>query len=137
MRTLGAMALLLAGGASGCAGQKGKAAAEKAVGEFHTKLDAGDFAGIYAATHPDFKKASSEKDFVAILDAVHRKLGTVRSSEQVSWRMKQFNLDTNAQLTYKTTFSDGEGIEQFNYRVDDKSAVLVGYNINSSALVIK
>jgi len=122
---------------AGCAGRKGKEAAERAVTDFHHKLDAGDFAGIYAGTHADFKKAASEKDFTAVLDAVHRKLGTVSSSEQVSWKLSQFNLDTNAQLAYKTTFSGGEAVESFNYRVSDGSAVLLGYNINSNALVTK
>jgi hypothetical protein len=135
VKWIGILTMLLA--VVGCAGRKGKEAAERAVNEFHHKLDASDFAGIYAATHPDFKKVATEKDFTELLEAVHRKLGTVKGSEQRSWRLNQFNLDTNAQLVYKTSFSGGEAAEQFVYRVDEKSAALLSYNINSKALIVK
>ena len=122
---------------SGCGSTKGKATAEKAVAEFHHKLDNGDFGGIYSATHPDFKKASAEKDFVAILEAVHRKLGNTVSADQAGWRINSINLQTNVELSYKTTFSGGDAVESFNYRIDGANALLLGYNINSQTLIIK
>ena len=56
--------------------------AEREVEAFHRQLDAGNFVDVYAATDPDLKKATTEQDFVAKLDAVHRKLGTVRASRR-------------------------------------------------------
>jgi hypothetical protein len=122
---------------SACGGTKGKAEAEKAVVEFHRKLDSGDFAGIYAAAHADFKTASPEKDFVAILEAVHRKLGNTVSADQVGWRVNTHNFKINVVLNYKMTFAGGDAVESFNYRVDGGSALLLGYNINSQALITK
>jgi len=40
-------------------------------------------------------------------------------------------------LTYKTTFSDGDGVETFAYRVESGKTLLLGYNINSMALITK
>lgn len=121
----------------GCSGGARRADAERAVEEFHQRLDRGSFAIMYADTHPDLKAATSEKDFVAFLDAVHRKLGTIRKTEQLSWRVGSFNLNTEVSLTYKTTFDSGEGMESFSFRFDGGRAMVRGYNINSKELVLK
>jgi hypothetical protein len=122
---------------TGCGAIKGKAAAEKAVSEFHDKLDKGDFKSIYSETHADFKKAATEKDFVALLEAVHRKLGKLEKSEPAGWNANTFNFQTNIVLTYKTKFAEGDAVETFNYRVDGDRAQLCGYNINSPTLITK
>ena len=122
---------------SGCGVVKGKEAAEKAVTEFRERFEKRDFAQIYSASHPDFKAASTETDFVALLDAIHRKLGTLQKSDQTNWNINSFNLKTNVILTYKTTFAEGDAVETFNYRIDGDDAVLFGYNINSNALITK
>ena len=120
----------------GCNPIKGKGAAEAGVKQFHEQLNKGDFKSIYAASHADLKKASTEKDFVALLEAVHRKLGLVQSSEPNGWHINA-NIQTNVLLSYKTKFAEGDGIETFNYRIEGEKAVLVGYNIASNALITK
>ena len=129
---LGGLALL------GCSGSlDGKADAERAVVDFHRLLDAGSFSRIYAASHAEFKKASAEKDFVALLEAIQRKLGPVVSSAALGWNIKRFNLDLNVHLGYKTNFAHGEADESFLYRIDNSKASLLAYNINSLALMTK
>ena len=122
---------------AGCGLVKGTASAEKAVNEFHEQLDKSDFKGIYAATHSDFKAAETEKDFVALLDAVHRKLGTVQNAEKAGWRVNSFNSRTDIVLNYKTKFTGGDARESFNFRMDGDKPILRGYNINSQALIVK
>jgi hypothetical protein len=121
----------------GCNPVKGMTAADQAVKDFHSKLDAADFKGIYDAAHADFKDASTEKDFTAILEAVHRKLGNVQSSERVSWNINSYNLKTNVESSCKTKFADGEATESFIHRLEGDRAVLYGYNINSTELITK
>jgi hypothetical protein len=60
---------------SACGAVKGKQTAENAVITFHQNLNDGQFAVIYAATHPDFQKNTSQKDFGELLGAIHKKLG--------------------------------------------------------------
>jgi hypothetical protein len=131
------LAVALSACFSGCGMREGTKAAEMAVNEFHQKLDAGEFTAIYSATHPDFKKASTEKDFVALLEAIHRKLGRVETTNQAGWNVNSHNLNTNVTLNYQTKFAGGDAVETFNYRVKGGKALLYGYNINSQALIIK
>jgi hypothetical protein len=122
---------------SGCGAMKGKEAADKAVKLFHEQLDKGDFNNIYAATHADFKAAATEKDFVAMLEAVHRKLGPIQRSDAAGWNINSHNFKTTVVLTYKTTFAEGEAVETFTYRIEGDKAVLLGYNISSQVLITK
>jgi hypothetical protein len=64
----------------GCSGSADTAAAEQAVSSFHELLNAGRFAEIYGLSSDELKKASAQSDFVALLDAVHRKLGNTKSA---------------------------------------------------------
>jgi hypothetical protein len=74
----------------------------------------------------ELKKASTEDNFVSLLNAVHRKLGNTLSSEKQAWRTDFKTSGTFITLTYKTKFAEGEGAEQFVFRTQDNSAVLVG-----------
>jgi len=130
---LAATALLF----NSCGAVKGREAADKAVALFHQQLDRGEFKPIYDATHSDFKGATSEKDFIALLDAVHRKLGLVQSSERDGWTVNAANFKVNVSLRYKTKFAEGDAFETFTYRVEGEKALLLGYNINSQTLITK
>ena len=55
----------------------------------------------------------------------------------MGWRVNSFNLQVYVSLTYKTTFNDGDAVENFNYRITGFTPALFGYNINSSALITK
>lgn len=80
---------------------------------------------------------TGEKEFVSVLDAVHRKLGTVQGTIEHGWQVNSFNLQTNVVMTYETKFEHGTGTEQFVYRVGDVEPTLVVYNINSADLITK
>lgn len=116
---------------------KGNQNAKAAVADFHQALDQGHFEEIYAATDPDFKKASGAKDFVPILAAIHRKLGTVQSSTLAGSQTRTFNTQTSVALNYQTKFAEGDGLESFTFRINLGRATLVGYNISSVALILK
>ena len=132
-RTISLFAALLA---ALCACSVDTSVADQAVPTFHSELDAAQFAEIYDASADDMKRVSSEKDFVALLQAVHRKLGTSRSSEKQSWNVNYHTSGTFVTLTYKTTYERGDAMEQFVFHIQGKSALLAGYHINSNALVL-
>ena len=113
------------------------AVAEAKIPEFHSLLDAGEFRAIYAASADDLKKVASEKDFVALLDAVHRKLGQVKTTTRQTWLVNSRTSGTFVTLTYKTVFAKGDATEQFVYRIENDQAVLAGYSVNSLALITK
>ena len=120
-----------------CSMSADTAAAEQAVRKFHEQLDAGRFDEIYAASADELKKATTQQDFVALLGAVHRKLGNVKAADNTGWNVNYHTAGTFVTLGYKTTFDGGDAQEQFVFRLQDKAALLVGYHINSTALIVK
>jgi hypothetical protein len=121
----------------GCSGSADTAAAEQAVSSFHELLNAGRFAEIYELSSDELKKASTQSDFVALLDAVHRKLGNTKSAVDQAWNVNYHTSGTFITLTYKTVYSEGDAAEQFVFRMQGHSAALAGYHINANALVVK
>jgi len=109
--------------------------AKQNVEQFHSKLDSEQFAGLYAASDEKFHQATSEPDFIKLLDAVHRKLGNVQQSNTgVAWFAGQ---GATVTLVYETKFAQGTGMEKFVWHIKDNGAALYGYNINSNELVTK
>jgi Protein of unknown function (DUF4019) len=112
--------------------------AKQNVDKFHSQLDTEQYAVIYAAADEKFHQLTSESEFTKILQAIHRKLGTVQKSDlgnmNISWYAGQGETVT---LVYNTTFAQGTGTEQFVWHVKDKNASLYGYHINSTDLITK
>ncbi len=111
------------------------ALAEAQVPGFHRALNEGRYAALYAAGADELKKSARQDDFVALLDAVHRKLGAVTASHKLSWHVNFGTTGTYASLAYDTQFEHGSGTEQFFYRIQGGKAFLAGYHIESAALV--
>ena len=111
--------------------------AEQAIQRFHELLDAGQSTAIYESAAEDLKKVSTQEDFVALLDAVHRKLGVSKSSSQKGWNVNYGTSGKFITLNYETVYAEGQASERFVYRVAEGQALLAGYHINSSALVLK
>jgi len=121
----------------GCGAKEEIQTAEAAVGQFHEQLNAESFAQIYEGSDTAMKNAASQEKFVALLGAVHRKLGWVQNSNRQTFF---FNYGTNGKtirLTYSTQFDNDKAAEEFIFRVSGKEAFLMGYHINSDALVTK
>jgi opacity protein-like surface antigen len=111
--------------------------AEDAVPQFHHALDAGDFDAIYEGSANDLKQAASQKDFLDLLEAVHRKLGLSQSSNRQGWNVNYNTAGTFVTLSFQTTYAEGKASEQFVYRLQDGKALLAGYHISSLALITK
>jgi len=112
--------------------------AQQNVEQFHSQLDSEQYTAVYAACDEKFHQATSESDFVKILEAVHRKLGNVQRSSLrntgVAWFAGQ---GATVTLVYETKFAAGAGIEKFVWHIKDNGAALYDYNINSNELVTK
>ena len=135
--TRAVLVILVACCVCSCSISADTALAEKQVPQFHALLDEGRTAEIYTQASDDLKKATTEADFVALLDAVHRKLGAVQKTEKQTWNVNYHTSGTFATLVYKTQYAGGEATETFVYRITNESALLAGYHINSNALIIK
>ena len=135
MRTVGY--LLIAALLGGCSMSADSKLAEQAVPEFHHMLDAAQFDVIYDGSADDLKRVATRKDFVDLLDAVHRKLGVVASSNQRTWKVNDNTSGSYVTLIYDTKYAEGDATEQFVYRLEIDKALVAGYHINSNALTLK
>jgi len=120
-----------------CSMSEDKNIADAAVKLFHTQLGSEQIHEIYIGTSDEFRKASTEAQFTEFLSAVKRKLGSVKSSTPMGWRVNYVPMGTIVNLEYQTEFDDGPATESFSWRIKGKHAELMGYNINSAALITK
>jgi len=112
--------------------------AKQNVEQFHSELDSGQYTAAYAACDEKFHEATSESDFVKILEAVHQKLGSVQHANLRNTSIVWFSgQGATVTLVYETKFAEGTGTEQFVWHVKDNGAALYGYHINSNELVTK
>jgi hypothetical protein len=103
-------------------------------------LDAEKYADIYQSADELFKNATTEGNFTAILQAVHRKLGAVHTAVQRGFYSRDQvgpNAGSYVSLTYDTEFAEGQATESFNYRVVDGKVRMVGYSIQSALLITR
>lgn len=121
---------------AGCGARQSVDDAKAQVSVFHDDLNRGEYDLIWKETAPAFKQATPSADFENLLAAVARKLGKVKSSEQVGWEVKA---TTNGKLTVlvmDTEFERGSGRETFTYVRNGDRLDLLGYNINSQAMLL-
>ena len=110
---------------------------DASVAQFHQKLDQTQFHDIYAASSPDFQRASPEKDITELFNAIHTKLGNVTSTNRTNIFMSATTGGNFVRATYDTTFAKGKGTEQFNWMLANDQLTLVGYHIESRDLMVK
>ncbi|HEY4741137.1 MAG TPA: DUF4019 domain-containing protein [Candidatus Acidoferrales bacterium] len=122
---------------SSCTSVHDKTLAERGVTEFHRQLDSAQYHTIYAEADESIRKSNNEAEFTTFLRRVHEKLGNVRQSKfqtySVGWST---GVGVSATLIYATDFANGKASETFVWRFSDSNALLLGYHIDSNALVI-
>jgi len=125
------LALLLAA----CSIQQSMEGAERQVGKFHELLDERDFAAIWQMTAPQFREITTQGDFDKLLDAVHRKLGGVKTTTRTGWQANNTNGLSTIVVLMETEFEQGKGQETFTFLSEDGMPRLLGYNIDAPALI--
>jgi len=110
--------------------------AEGGVAEFHQKLNGADFDTIYGDSGPEMKKAITQEDFVKFVSAVHRKLGGFQSGKTSGWNDTVATGGHFVTLNFSATYEKGGADENFVFHIQDGKAILVGYHINSTALIV-
>jgi hypothetical protein len=111
--------------------------AEKATDEFHAQLNAGQFDAIYQNGSADLKGAAEQADMVALLGAIHRKLGAFKGGKTANWNDSVTTAGHVITLSYDAVYEQGKASEEFVYRIDSGRAALVGYHINSNQLLLR
>ena len=130
------MTILAALSLAGCSAIDDTKAAETGVTAFHRAMDAGQFAAIYDASGPEMKSSLSRDDFVKMLTAMHGKLGAYRSGKTTNWNVNYNAGGHMVTLNREAQFERGPGTEEFVFRVEGDKATLLGWHVNSNALIL-
>ena len=121
---------------AGCSPSADTGAAENAISSFHSDLNAGNFDKIYDGASSELKAAATKEKFSQILNAVHSKLGTFKSGKSTGWNDNVTTSGHFVTISYEATYEKGAAAEDFVYRVIGDRAALVGYHVNSDALLL-
>jgi hypothetical protein len=119
----------------GCSGGEDLGAANKGIARFHSELNAGQFDKIFAESAPEWKQASPRADTVQLFTGIRKKMGAYISGKQNSWRVNYGTGGTTILVLYDSKFKKGDGQETFTYRRSGDGVQLVGYSLNSRALI--
>jgi opacity protein-like surface antigen len=122
--------------AAGCSSRQNINAAKSEVSHFREQLADHKFAELYAETSNALKKSTTEEQFVQLLAAIDRKLGAVKNAEENGWKIDYNTSGTTVTLDFKTSFERGDATESFVYRIEGGKPLLVGYHINSNAMLV-
>lgn len=74
---------------------------------------------------------------MALMTAIHKKLGNVQQASRKGFFVNYNTSGTSIRLTYATKFAGGDADEEFVWSKQGDNFLLLGYHINSIALITK
>lgn len=131
------LALPLALAACLLAACTGTDAAKQGVSEFRDRVSHGAYAEIYRTASPEFRTVVTEEHFQRFMGGLERQLGTWQSSKDPVWNVERGTAGHLVGLTYESQFARGPATEQFAWRIERGTPVLLGYHVKSSLLVME
>lgn len=105
------------------------------IAQFHTRYGKENYKAIWASTSDEFRKITTQDQFQRLLTAIHAKLGAVKETKQQGWQANTNNGVSTVVINTGTTFEKGDGTETFTFIREGKDLKLLGYNIQSAALI--
>lgn len=121
----------------GCSMKADMAAGDKAIAAFHQALNAGQSRQILAGASPEFRAVTPEPQALRLFDTVHARLGAFKDGKSVGFND---NVSSGGHMLvdrYEAHYQNGTALETFTFRVSGDRAVMIGYNVNSNALLLQ
>lgn len=114
---------------------KARSTAEAGTQEFRRRSHAGEHVSIYRHAAPELQKAISENEWVTLMETIRGKLGVWESSGPPTWNVLSGTGGRRVLLRYQSKFANGPASEEFVWRVEGGTALLVGYHISAPRLL--
>ena len=118
-----------------CSGGEDVAEAKRNIDSFHVQLNAGKFEDIHNQTGSEWKDATTRSDAIELFSAVRTKLGPFRSGKQTGWHVNYGTGGKTIIVQIESQYEKGTAVETFTFKDSGEKAQMVGYNINSKALI--
>jgi hypothetical protein len=103
-----------------------KEIAERAVAQFHSRLDAQQYREIYNDADDLLRNTASEADLIASISQTHERWGKVQQTTQSGAKVLPGN-PTQVRFIYNTKFEKGDATETCIWLVKDNKATLANY----------
>ena len=120
---------------AGCGLKKNQQQAAAAIAEYHKHFNEGAADVIYDGSSTEFKKAMTREKFTHLMQTLSTKLGTHVSSEEPGVFVNWTTNGTFVKATCESKFSKADASETFQFKKHGEKMLLVGFNVNSSALL--
>lgn len=104
-------------------------AAEKAIAEFHARVNSGDFEKIYAEADDAMKRAGSKDQLIAAMGETRNKLGAFQSVMDSKINVI-IGAPVQVRAAYNSHFQKGDATELFTFVKRDNSLRLAFYNVS-------
>jgi hypothetical protein len=113
-----------------CSSSPNARLAQEGVAQFRSQMEAGDFQAIYAEADEGLRRRYDSEDFVKVMAAVDRGVGTLKVTRLSRARESLFP-GTNKYVTleYETTWTRTKGEEKFTFLINQGRAVLDTYYV--------
>jgi len=121
----------------GCGTADDMRLANEAVTRFRSQLANQKFDEIYSQADSGFRQATKQKDFGEFMGAINRKLGKFQSASQTGYFVNWTTSGTRVRMNFATKYEGGDAEEEFLWHISGNQALLLGYHINSMALITK
>jgi hypothetical protein len=115
-----------------CSSTTNRDIAESAVTKFHSQFNSKSYDSILLAASPEFRdNGATGKEY---LERIHDMLGKVKETNQVTGSVQNMGTEAQINLVYMTEFAKGQAAETFVFRVKDKRASLILYEVGLDGL---
>jgi hypothetical protein len=113
----------------GCKVAKGTDASEAKVAEFHARWNADQWKLIYDEAHMNLRSAEPEAKVAGVMTAMKKTYGEMKSTSKEGTDFNSNNGVTDINLTYRTVYEHGEGVEKFVFRLVGEDPKLLSWEL--------
>ena len=119
----------------GSAMSVGARLSDDSVRRLHSQLDSGAYDDILRESDEAFQNSASREELLKFLTGIHSKLGTARVCSRQHMSVNAGTHGTFINVTYRSTFDQGDAVETFIWRKAAGKLMLAGYRVQSSAFL--
>ena len=109
--------------------------ADQAVALFHQRLTSGLDEIIYDESAPEFQRSVDRETVHKWFARIRRKMGAPGVSRRIVYRVTYSSDGIHANASYVTKYSNGEAHETFTWGITGGKALLVGFLLQSNAML--
>jgi hypothetical protein len=110
-----------------------KANTAAAIDQFHSRLNEGDFEGIYRDAHPALQQSGSKQDLITAMQQTRERFGRV-TAKTSSALNEIMGAPAQVRAVYTVTCEKGEATEWFTFVMDGLVPRLAQYQIFPGAV---